>query len=253
MQNPHCHTASRPPGWHTPPNWIGNNNLDRLISYPEAPFLSRTELPIQNTRHLLIRGRRRDRPQGRWADDVTNVVKPERFEAPCEDSCYKRRQSRSKNRYFQRKSRWIDDVCNNTQQKGQKTQRGRLAGGPPPTGTHSGPALRAGQRAAGPDGARNTRGATSSPAQQAAGHAKGAGTEVPAPCRLTQPLPRRGSGRMTISPGDGDASTGTCRQRRPLPGQLHRSGHRSRCGRGAASGSAWWPGRRARRNRSSRR
>ena len=106
----------------------------------------------------MIRGRRRDRPQGRWADDVTNVVKPERFEAPCEDSCYKRRQSRSKNRYFQRKSRWIDDVCNNTQQKGQKTQRGRLAGGPPPTGTHSGPALRAGQTAAGPDGARNTSG-----------------------------------------------------------------------------------------------
>ena len=68
---------------------------------------------------------------------------------------------------------------------------------------------------------------------------------------LTQPLPRRGSGRMTVSPGDGDASTGTCRQRRPLPGQLRRSGRRSRCGRGPAS--AWWPGRRVRRNRSSRR
>ena len=82
-------------------------------------------------------------------------------------------------------------------------------------------------------------------------HAKGAGTEVPAPSRLTQPLPRRGSGRMDVSPGDGDASTGTCRQRRPLPGQLRRSGRRSRCGRGPAS--AWWPGRRVRRNRSSRR
>ena len=57
---------------------------------------------------------------------------------------------------------------------------------------------------------------------QRPGHAKRAGTEVPAPCRLTQPLPRRGSGRMTISPGDGDASTGTCRQRRPLPGPLRR-------------------------------
>ena len=94
---------------------------------------------------------------------------------------------------------------------------GDLAGGPPPTGTHSGQAHRA-ERAA-------------------AGHAKGAGTEVPAPCRLTQPLPRRGSGRMTVSPGDGDASTGTCRQRRPLPGQLRRSGRRSRCGRAPAS--AW--------------
>jgi len=30
VQNPHCDTASKPPGWHTPPNWIGNNNLDRL-------------------------------------------------------------------------------------------------------------------------------------------------------------------------------------------------------------------------------
>ena len=101
------------------------------------------------------------------------------------------------------------------------------AGGPPPTGTPS------------------------SPAQQAAGYAKGAGTEVPAPCRLTQPLPRRGSGRMILSPGDGDASTGTCRPRRPLPGPLRRSGRRSRCGRGPSS--AWWPGHRARRNRSSRR
>ena len=106
-------------------------------------------------------------------------------------------------------------------------------------------------RAAGASGARNTSGATSSPARQAAGYAKGAGTEVPAPCRLTQPLPRRGLGRMTVSPGDGDASTGTCRQRRPLPGPLRRSGRRSRCGRGPSL--AWWPGRRARRNRSSRR
>ena len=43
--------------------------------------------------------------------------------------------------------------------------RGRLAGGPPPTGTHSGQAHRA-ERAA-------------------AGHAKGAGTEVPAPHSAT--------------------------------------------------------------------
>ena len=87
--------------------------------------------------------------------------------------------------------------------------------------------------------------------QQQPGCAKGAGTEVPAPCRLTQPLPRRGSGRMILSPGDGDASTGTCRPRRPLPGPLRRSGRRSRCARGPSS--AWWPGHRARRNRSSRR
>ena len=80
---------------------------------------------------------------------------------------------------------------------------------------------------------------------------KGRVPKYPPPCRLTQPLPRRGSGRMILSPGDGDASTGTCHPRRPLPGPLRRSGRRSRCGRGPSS--AWWPGRRARRNRSSRR
>ena len=83
------------------------------------------------------------------------------------------------------------------------------------------------------------------------GTPKGRVPKYPPPCRLTQPLPRRGSGRMFLSPGDGDASTGTCRPRRPLPGPLRRSGRRSRCGRGPSS--AWWPGRRARRNRSSRR
>ena len=79
--------------------------------------------------------------------------------------------------------------------------------------------------------------------------------QYPPPCRLTQPLPRRGSGRMILSPGDGDASTGTCRPRRPLPGPPRRSGRRSRCAQGAGSCrcSAWWPGRRARHNRSSRR
>ena len=87
------------------------------------------------------------------------------------------------------------------------------------------------------------------------GTPKGRVPQYPPPCRLTQPLPRRGSGRMILSPGDGDASTGTCRPRRPLPGPPRRSGRRSRCAQGAGSGrcSAWWPGRRARRTRSSRR
>ena len=52
-------------------------------------------------------------PQHPWAISVTNVVKPEQFEPPCECSCYERRQSASKNLDFQRKSRRIDDVCNN--------------------------------------------------------------------------------------------------------------------------------------------
>ena len=33
-------------------------------------------------------------PRHPWAISVTNVVKPEQFEAPCEDSCYKRVASR---------------------------------------------------------------------------------------------------------------------------------------------------------------
>ena len=127
---------------------------------------------------------------------------------------------------------------------------GDLAGGPPPTGTLSGQAHRTGSTAGGPP----PTGTPSSPAQQAPGYAKGAGTEVPAPCRLTQPLPRRGSGRMILSPGDGDASTGTCRQRRPLPGQPHRSDHRSPCAQDAEPHqySGRWPEPRAQRNRSSR-
>ena len=52
-------------------------------------------------------------PQHPWAISVTNVVKPEQFEPPCECSCYERRQPASKNLDFQRKSRRIDDVCNN--------------------------------------------------------------------------------------------------------------------------------------------
>ena len=52
-------------------------------------------------------------PQHPWAISVTNVVKPEQFEPPCECSCYKRRRSASKNLDFQRKSPRIDDVCNN--------------------------------------------------------------------------------------------------------------------------------------------
>ena len=52
-------------------------------------------------------------PGDQWAADVTNVVKPTRFKSPREDLCDKRRQSEPKNQHFYRKSRWIDDVCNN--------------------------------------------------------------------------------------------------------------------------------------------
>ena len=106
-------------------------------------------------------------------------------------------------------------------------------------------------RAAGPDGARNTSGATCK-RHEHPGTPKG---RVPKYPPLTQPLPRRGSGRLTVSPGDGDASTGTCRQRRPLPGQPRQSDRRSPCAQDAEPHrySDRWPEPRARRNRSSRR
>ena len=52
-------------------------------------------------------------PSDQRAADVTNVVKPTQFKSPHEDPCDKHRQSKPKKHHFQRKSRWIDDVCNN--------------------------------------------------------------------------------------------------------------------------------------------
>ena len=126
----------------------------------------------------------------------------------------------------------------------RSSRRGRLAGGPPPTGTPSSPAPQPVPPTPGTPAVPHTR----------PGTPKGRAPKYPPPCRLTQPLPRRGSGRMILSPGDGDASTGTCRQRRPLPGQPHRSDHRSPCAQDAEPHqySGRWPEPRAQRNRSSR-
>ena len=52
-------------------------------------------------------------PGDQLTADVTNVVKPTRFQSPRENPCYKRRQSKPKNRHYQRKSPRIDDVRNN--------------------------------------------------------------------------------------------------------------------------------------------
>ena len=54
-----------------------------------------------------------DWPGDQWAANVTNVVKPTRFQSPRENPCYKRRQSKPKNHHYQRKSPQIDDVRNN--------------------------------------------------------------------------------------------------------------------------------------------
>ena len=84
----------------------------------------------------------------RWADDVTNVVKPTRFKSPREDLCYKRRQSASKNLDFQRKSRRIDDVCNNTQRSAPKSQHDKPdhIGGPEGLAAAAGPGQASRQR-----------------------------------------------------------------------------------------------------------
>ena len=91
--------------------------------------------------------------------------------------------------------------------------------GDAPSEARSADGSRAGRRppahtAAGPSGTRNTRGA---PSNNHPGTPKG---RVPKYPPLTQPLPRRGSGRMILSPGDGDVSTGTCHRRRQLSVQV---------------------------------
>ena len=64
-----------------------------------------------------------DWPGDQWAANVTNVVKPTQFTSPHKDPCYKRRQSKPKNRHYQRKSPQIDDVCNNRSEMRAKTPR----------------------------------------------------------------------------------------------------------------------------------
>ena len=170
--------------------------------------------PVSRERFQMMVGGGRAWAGDQWAADVTNVVKPEQFEPPCECSCYKRRQSASKNLDFQRKAlglttfvttrsgapqnpsttsqttlgvhrarlrrpwavagpgrasrrststrqhtrphrcegrrrdlprcRWAAAGPGRASRRRaeRSSQRGRLAGGPPPTGTHSGRALR---------------------------------------------------------------------------------------------------------------
>ena len=83
-----------------------------------------------------------DWPGDQWAANVTNVVKPTRFQSPRENPCYKHRQSTPKTAIFSekalglttfvttgqkatRKTPWIDDVCNNTHPSTPKTQHAR--------------------------------------------------------------------------------------------------------------------------------
>ena len=154
---------------------------------------------------------------------VTNVVKLAHFETPFNSLCYKRRQSEPKNQYFQRKRRRIDDVCNKTQagppnrrpprglrgqavvpvgggrawpgfettRRAEGSQRGRLAGGPPPTSTQSSPAPQSTR------GARNTSGATRGTTQQQ--HANGWGASRH-PTRHQHQSTNRSQPALTPSP-----------------------------------------------------
>ena len=97
---PHSLTAQKP------------QNINDLISKPETPS--------GELRAKLLGGGAW--PGDRWAADVTNVVKLAHFETAFNGPCYKRRQSAPKNHYFQRKSRRIDDVCNNTHRGIPKSQ-----------------------------------------------------------------------------------------------------------------------------------
>ena len=69
------------------------------------------------------------------------------------------------------------EICQGNKQQAER---------PPPTSTRSGRARRTARAAPGTPATPHT-----TPTQPPR-YAKGAGTEVPAPCRLTQPLPRRG-------------------------------------------------------------
>ena len=79
----------------------------------DPPHRPAKATPVSRERFPMPAGGGEAWPGDQWAADVTNVVKPTRFTSPREDLCYKRRQSKPKNQHFHRKSRWIDDVCNN--------------------------------------------------------------------------------------------------------------------------------------------
>ena len=79
----------------------------------KATTVSDNRAPGRQGQTAVPMGGGRAWPGDQWAADVTNVVKPTRFKSPRENPCYKRRQSKPKNHYFQRKSPRIDDVRNN--------------------------------------------------------------------------------------------------------------------------------------------
>ena len=110
-----------------PPSPLQPKNTPKTpISHPQRRRRFQTTGPAGLQGQTAVpMGGGRAWPGDQWAADVTNVVKPTRFKSPRENPCYKRRQSKPKNRHFQRKSPRIDDVCNNTHPSTPKTQHAR--------------------------------------------------------------------------------------------------------------------------------
>ena len=78
------------------------NGLKTPISHPQrrSRFHSHTDTSEQRRRRgqaAAPMGSGEAWPGDRWPADVTNVVKPTRFQSPCDGFCYKRRQSKPKN------------------------------------------------------------------------------------------------------------------------------------------------------------
>ena len=92
------------------------------------------------TQRRRCEGRRRDLPRCRWAAAGPGRASRRRTEPPISD---KRRRCGGRRRDLPR-CRWaVAGPGQTTSRRAERSsRRGRLAGGPPPTGTHSGRALR---------------------------------------------------------------------------------------------------------------
>ena len=110
------------------------------MSYPEAPFLSRTELPLQNTHTTGGTGGPGRRASGQTTLQtssnrsnvkplartlVTNVVNLRPKTLIFSEKALRLTTFVTTDQKSTRKTPWIDDVCNNKQQIGQKSQLAR--------------------------------------------------------------------------------------------------------------------------------
>ena len=165
MRNWSAHTKQR-----GPPPPIGGNCIIRTPTrrrHTTSQFLM-----LQNPRHHRHGRRRRDLPQCRWA--VAGPGCGAWLQSLADTTQHRRRRrcgGRRRDRRARPRCRWVAAGPGRASRSTTPSRRlacGDLAGGPPPTGTHSGRAPQSSPaRQVRPDGARNTRGTTSNPAQRA--------------------------------------------------------------------------------------